>query len=78
MEQSRRNQLGTYFFFFFGLGLTLLNPFGTRTGEKEKQKNLRRRRKFLYADAIQDLIAMAEKQMDEEKEEKLNIILMNS
>jgi hypothetical protein len=32
----------------------------------------------LYADAIQDLIAMAEKQMDEEKEEKLNIILMNS
>jgi hypothetical protein len=21
-----------------GLGLTLLNPFGTRTGEKEKQK----------------------------------------
>jgi hypothetical protein len=56
----------------------LLNPFGTRTGEKEKQKNLRRRRKFLYADAIQDLIAMAEKQMDEEKEEKLNIILMNS
>ena len=78
MEQSRRNQLGTYFFFLFGLGLTLLNPFGTRTGEKEKQKNLRRRRKFLYADAIQDLIAMAEKQMDEEKEEKLNIILMNS
>jgi hypothetical protein len=37
-----------------GLGLTLLNPFGTRTGEKEKQKNLRRRRKFLYADAIQE------------------------